>query len=82
MQKNYFFIFSLITYIIFSLPDHQHRVSHGKKNEISQCSRFDKVLNEFLERTAAVRNAVLRVCVHLGVGELVVRRLEHRVPPK
>jgi hypothetical protein len=40
------------------------------------------VLDELLERTAAVRNAVLGVGVHLGVGELVLRRLKHRVPPK
>jgi hypothetical protein len=42
----------------------------------------DKVLDEFLERTAAVRDTVLGFGVHLGVGEQVVRRLEHRVPPK
>ncbi len=40
------------------------------------------MLDELLERTAAVRNAVLGVGVHFGVGELVVSRLEHRVPPK
>jgi hypothetical protein len=56
--------------------------STGKKMKYHSVLRFDKVLDELLERTAAVRNAVLGVGVHFGVGELVVRRLEHRVPSK
>jgi hypothetical protein len=32
------------------------------------------------ERAAAVRDAVLGVRIHLGIGELKAGRLEHRVP--